>query len=63
MATKTEKRGRNVRDVPAPEFIKALAAHFKKTIKDLPAWVRIVKTGTHKELPPQEEDWFYTRIG
>ncbi|KAK3076952.1 40S ribosomal protein S19, partial [Coniosporium uncinatum] len=24
-------------------------------------WIDTVKTGHHKELPPQDQDWFYTR--
>lgn len=27
----------------------------------VPEWVDIVKTGTHKELAPFDEDWFYVR--
>lgn len=45
-------------------FIKALAAHFKKTAKiELPAWQSFVKTGTYKELPPYDADWYYVRAG
>jgi small subunit ribosomal protein S19e len=30
---------------------------------DVPKWVDIVKTATHKELGPKDADWFYTRVG
>lgn len=29
----------------------------------VPKWVDLVKTGLHKELPPIDPDWFYTRCG
>ncbi|KAL7750073.1 Protein component of the small (40S) ribosomal subunit [Sorochytrium milnesiophthora] len=52
----------NVRDVSAPDFIRAFAAHLKKGGKlAVPTWVDLVKTGTHKELSPYDPDWFYTR--
>jgi len=51
-----------VKDVPAPHFISALAEHFKKSDKlELPPWHDIVKTGVHKDLPPNDPDWYYTR--
>jgi len=55
-------KGGTVKDVPAQEFIFALAAFFKRSQKlELPAWHDIVKTGTFKELPPQSADWYYVR--
>lgn len=52
-----------VRDVNAHTFIKAYAAHLKRTgTLDIPSWVDIVKTGKAKELPPQDPDWFYVRV-
>jgi small subunit ribosomal protein S19e len=51
-----------VKDVPAEDFIKAYAAHLKANDKiQLPAWVDVVKTGTRKELPPYDPDWYYVR--
>ena len=51
-----------VKDVRAQDFIKAYAAHLKRSEKlQVPEWVDIVKTGTHKELPPTDPDWFYVR--
>lgn len=56
--------GATVKDVPAGEFIVALAAHFKKAAKiEVPDWADIVKTGTFKELGPQDPDWYYVRAG
>jgi len=56
--------GTTVKDVDAHQFIKAYAAYLKRTGKlEIPKWVDVVKTGTCKEMPPQEMDWFYTRTG
>ena len=27
----------------------------------LPTWVDVVKTGTHKQLAPYDQDWYYVR--
>ncbi|XP_054714840.1 40S ribosomal protein S19-like [Uloborus diversus] len=52
----------SVKDVNQHDFVKALAAHLKKSGKlKAPEWVDVVKTGIHKELAPYDEDWFYTR--
>eukprot|EP01094_Clydonella_sp_ATCC50884_P013257 TRINITY_DN23536_c0_g1_i1.p1 TRINITY_DN23536_c0_g1~~TRINITY_DN23536_c0_g1_i1.p1 ORF type:complete len:147 (+),score=36.11 TRINITY_DN23536_c0_g1_i1:25-465(+) len=51
-----------VKDVPADVFIKAYAAHLKRTgTIQLPEWVGYVKTAPYKELAPYDEDWFYIR--
>jgi small subunit ribosomal protein S19e len=56
--------GVTVKDVSAPEFIKAYAAYLKRSGKlEVPKWVDLVKTGTFKELAPYDPDWFYTRVG
>ena len=56
--------GRTVKDVPADKFIKEYAALLKRGGKlEVPKWVDIAKTGTHKELPPYDADWFYIRCG
>ncbi len=56
------RTGATVKDVPAQDFIVALAAHLKKSQKlELPEWHDLIKTGTYKELCPQDPDWFYTR--
>ena len=54
--------GTTVKDVDQQEFVVALGAFFKKSGKmKVPEWIDIVKTGTHKELAPVDQDWFYTR--
>lgn len=51
-----------VKDVPADAFIRAYAEHLKASDKiQLPEWVDLVKTGRHKELPPMDPDWYFTR--
>lgn len=51
-----------VKDVNAHTFIKAYAAHLKRSGKlEVPKFVEYVKTGTHKELAPYDADWFYVR--
>lgn len=56
--------GCTVKDVDPAEFVKALAAFFKKSGKlKVPDWVDVVKTGKHKELGPVDPDWYYTRSG
>lgn len=55
--------GVTVRDVDAHKFIKAYAAHLKRSGKmEVPAWVDLVKTSTAKETSPQNPDWFYVRV-
>lgn len=54
--------GVTVRDVEAADFIKAYAAFLKRSGRlETPQWLDTVKTGTHKELPPSDPDWFYVR--
>ncbi|KAJ2230014.1 Protein component of the small (40S) ribosomal subunit [Coemansia sp. RSA 1722] len=54
--------GVTVKDVNAQAFIKAYAAHLKKSGKlEVPAWTEYAKTGSYKELCPQDPDWFYVR--
>lgn len=53
-----------VKDVSPGEFVAAYAAYLKRAGNiELPKWVDIVKTGTHKELAPYDPDWFYIRVG
>ncbi|MGV8151170.1 MAG: 30S ribosomal protein S19e [Candidatus Woesearchaeota archaeon] len=40
--------------------IENLGKELKKIIKQ-PEWAPYVKTGMHKERPPQDKDWFYIR--
>jgi len=56
-------RGVTLKDVPADKFVVAYAAHLKTEGKlNVPKWVNIVKTATHKELSPYDPDWFYVRV-
>ncbi len=52
----------SIREVDAKEFIEALKEELKK-IKELepPKWVGVVKSGRHKERPPEQEDFWYIR--
>ncbi|KAI9502378.1 Protein component of the small (40S) ribosomal subunit [Coemansia spiralis] len=55
-------RGVTVKDVSAQAFIKAYAAHLKRSGKlEVPAWTEYAKSGSHKELCPNDPDWFYIR--
>lgn len=57
-------RAVTVRDIKPADFIKAYAAHLKtKDNFEVPKWADIVKTGVHKELAPNDPDWYYTRAG
>ncbi|MBU0471164.1 MAG: 30S ribosomal protein S19e [Nanoarchaeota archaeon] len=47
-------------EVPQNELIKKTAEELKKLI-DMPSWALFVKTGTHKQRPPVESDWWYMR--
>lgn len=56
------ERALGVKDVAARDFIITYAKHLKRTRKITPpVWSEIVKTGKHKELPPNDPDWFYIR--
>jgi small subunit ribosomal protein S19e len=58
----SQKHGATVKDVAPAKFIAAFAAYLKKSGKvEVPAWTDLVKTGTHKELAPYDQDWFYVR--
>ena len=51
-----------VYDVPADLLIRKVAEALKarQEIKP-PAWAAFAKTGVHKELPPEDPDWWYVR--
>mmetsp|Transcript_15184 Transcript_15184/g.17723 ORF Transcript_15184/g.17723 Transcript_15184/m.17723 type:complete len:167 (+) Transcript_15184:209-709(+) len=54
--------GTTVKDVSSHAFVKMYAEHLKRQGKiELPSWVDLVKTATHKELAPFDEDWYYVR--
>ena len=51
-----------VHDVPATVFVVKAGQKLKDSGKVLaPEWVADVKTGSHRQLPPTQPDWFYTR--
>lgn len=51
-----------VHDVPANPLIERLAARLQETEEvEPPAWAPFVKTGVHKERPPEQDDWWFLR--
>jgi small subunit ribosomal protein S19e len=50
-------------EIPAETFIKKLAAYLKENVGEVtpPTWSLTSKTSSHKEHPPQDPDWWYTR--
>ncbi len=50
-----------VYDVPADSMIKKLSKILKNEELPPPSWIAFVKTGAHKERPPYNHDWWYTR--
>ncbi len=53
----------SVYDVNAGELIKAVSETLKqKSELKAPEWTAFVKTGVHKEKPPEEKDWWYIRL-
>lgn len=47
-------------DVLPQKLAREVAEALKEKIK-APTWAVFVKTGTHKERPPLEKDWWYIR--
>nr|WP_321351720.1 30S ribosomal protein S19e [uncultured Methanoregula sp.] len=51
-----------VYDVPADHIIRRTAEELKKRKEIVPpAWAAFAKTGVHKEMPPEDPDWWFTR--
>jgi small subunit ribosomal protein S19e len=51
-----------VYDVPATVFVVKAGQKLKETGKvHAPEWAADVKTGTHRQFPPIQQDWWYTR--
>lgn len=50
-------------DVPASLLIERLAQYLKNNADSIrpPDWAPFVKTGVHKERPPENPDWWYIR--
>lgn len=52
-----------VYDVPADRFIPALAEELKKRPEiQPPDWAQFAKTGVHKEMPPEDPEWWFVRV-
>ena len=47
-------------DVPAEDLIEALAEELDGRIEE-PDWVEFTKTGVDRELPPQQDDFWFVR--
>jgi small subunit ribosomal protein S19e len=52
-----------VYDASADHLIRKVAEELKKR-KEItpPAWAAFAKTGAHKEMPPEDPDWWYVRV-
>lgn len=52
-----------VYDVPADRFIRTLAEELKGRPEIVPPdWAAFAKTGVHKEMPPEDPDWWFVRV-
>jgi len=49
-----------INEVDAEKMIKAIAAKLKEMMQ-MPDWAKFVKTGTSKERPPEQPDWWFIR--
>ncbi len=47
-------------DVPAEDLIEAVAAELEDRIEE-PEWVEFTKSSVDRELPPQQDDFWYVR--
>lgn len=51
-----------VKETDPGELIQKLAAEFGKMSElSQPEWSRFVKTGVHKERPPEQDNWWHIR--
>jgi small subunit ribosomal protein S19e len=51
-----------VYDVPPDHIIRRAAEELKKRKEIVPpVWAAFAKTGVHKEMPPEDPDWWFTR--
>jgi small subunit ribosomal protein S19e len=51
-----------VYDIPAEMLIPQVARDLKElSAIQPPEWAAFVKTGIHREMPPEDPDWWYTR--
>ena len=51
-----------MKDIETKKYIEVCKEELKK-VKEIkpPDWAQFVKTGTHKQQPPQQKDWWYIR--
>ncbi|MEM3712022.1 MAG: 30S ribosomal protein S19e [Thermoproteota archaeon] len=49
--------------VPADRLIERLAEYLRENVKEvsIPEWALFVKTGPHRQRPPDRLDWWYVR--
>lgn len=51
-----------VKDADSQEFIEKLAENLEKMEQlKQPDWSRFIKTGRHKERPPEQKNWWWLR--
>ena len=52
-------------DVPSDTLIDNLSKFLKENVGEVaaPAWALTAKTGSHRERPPANPDWWYARCG
>lgn len=51
-----------VYDIPTEQLIRKAAEELKKRSEiQPPAWAAFSKTGVHKEMPPEDPDWWFIR--
>ncbi|MGP3668001.1 MAG: 30S ribosomal protein S19e [Candidatus Bathyarchaeota archaeon] len=52
-----------VYDVPANSLIEKIAEYLLENVEEVkpPSWARFVKTGSHRQRPPDRDDWWYIR--
>ena len=49
-------------DIPANDLINKVAEELRNVSEiQAPEWAEFVKTGVHKQMPPENPDWWYIR--
>ena len=52
----------SIKEVPSQKLVEALAKELEKQkVIEFPEWAKYVKTGCHKERPPEQLNWWYLR--
>mmetsp|Transcript_6841 Transcript_6841/g.15884 ORF Transcript_6841/g.15884 Transcript_6841/m.15884 type:complete len:101 (-) Transcript_6841:269-571(-) len=52
-----------IKDIPSSLFIPAYAEYLKKSGQiEVPSWLDMAKTGSHRIYSPKNPDWFFTRL-